>query len=129
MSRGEAVVNALLHTGRHTRNKYIDSQVGKPEKRESNQQARQLKRESKRQAKQLKRDQEKWDKNVTSNWYKAYNQAAEEANRTLIPELNKKIKGLDQNSAEYERYVEEEQAAFDKLYEKKFKEMFGSRPE
>ena len=118
MNRGEAIINSIFFTGNHTRNKYIDAQVGKPEKKSQNHSVK----------RQVKQDQKNWDKNVQSNWYKAYNQAAEEANRTLIPELNKKIKGLDQNSPEYKRYVEEEQAAFDKLYEKKFREMFGSRP-
>ena len=83
----------------------------------------------KKQAKTLKKNQDAWDDNVKKNWHNAYNAAADHANKVLIPQINKKYKGVNlldpKNNAKYEKEYE---AMFDKVYQQKFSDLFGDRP-
>lgn len=93
-------------------------------------------RELKKEAKQLKKTQKDWDDNVNKNWVHAYNKAAEEATKTLIPKINEKYKDHDFSDLSdpkikkiHEDYVNEYEMEFQNLYNKRFDEMFGKRPE
>lgn len=76
-------------------------------------------------AKLLKASQDKWDENFNKNWVHAYNNAADYANNTLIPKLDKKYGGIFVGS-DVEKHYER---AFNKFLTKEYDKMFGKRPE
>lgn len=86
--------------------------------------------------KELKKAQKKWDDNFQDNYMKAYNTAADKANKTLIPQLNKKYAKYDFSDLSdpkiksiHEKYVKEYSDSFTKLFEKEFDNIAGKRPE
>lgn len=77
----------------------------------------------------VRKAQKKYDRNLKRNWHKAYNKAADYANKVLIPEINKKYSSADlKNEATYKKYVNEYYKKFDKVYQQEVKNMFGERP-
>lgn len=83
--------------------------------------------------KELQKSQKKWDKNLSKNWWKAYNEASARANSELIPKLNNKYKNLFEieNWPETKRgkqYYAEFENEFNALYEESVERMFGKRP-
>ena len=86
--------------------------------------------------KELKKAQKKWDDNFQDNYMKAYNTAADKANKILIPQLNKKYAKYDFSDLSdpkiksiHEQYVKEYSDSFTKLFEKEFDNIAGKRPE
>lgn len=78
-------------------------------------------------AKKLKKAQKEYDKNVEKNWYKAYNEAADYMTKNVIPKLNEQYKG---DSWSYDKKVlAKYDETFNKIYQQKFDDMFGPRPE
>ena len=88
----------------------------------------------KKAAKKLAKDQEEWDKNYEKNWLKAYNEAADYANKVLIPKINAKWEdkwsklGPDEDD-NYKQYLKEHDDAFNEIFDKKITELIGKRPE
>ena len=86
----------------------------------------------KKQTKALQKSQKKYDEDVKTNWYKAYNKAAERSNAFLIPALNKKYKGVNfndpKNSSIRDKYEKEYADKFNTMYKQELKTLFGDRP-
>lgn len=102
------------------------------EKRAAEKAAKQTAKEEKNKKKaDAKRDR----KIANGGWVDAYNAAAEECNNNLIPKLNKKYEKYDfsnrQSNAKikkvYDQYVEEYATEWNKLYQTKVNELFGTR--
>lgn len=80
-------------------------------------------------AKKLRKAQKAYDKNVQKNWVKAYNNAANYANRVLIPEINKQYTpDMLKNPKTRRTYEAEYQRRFNEVYQMEFDKMFGKRP-
>ena len=107
--------------------------VSKRERKKQSAQAHKKERDAK---KELKKKKKKWDDNFQDNYMKAYNTAADKANKTLIPQLNKKYAKYDFSDLSdpkiksiHEKYVKEYSDSFTKLFEKEFDNIAGKRPE
>ena len=107
--------------------------VNKGKRKKQSMQAHKKERDAK---KELKKAQKKWDDNFQDNYMKAYNTAADKANKTLIPQLNKKYAKYDFSDLSdpkiksiHEKYVKEYSDSFTKLFEKEFDHIAGKRPE
>lgn len=90
----------------------------------------------KRQEKQFKKEEKKYDKAYRKNYYKAYNQAADYANKVLIPKINKKYEKYDFSNMDdpkvkriYDKYINEYQTMFKDTFNTKMKDLIGDRPE
>lgn len=81
-----------------------------------------VRRERRRQLK----NQKKWEKNVRNNWYKAYNRATNESNRTLDDfNSKKKYDNIDRDPKAYGKYVEDYCKRFNNIYVKELESTFG----
>lgn len=76
---------------------------------------------------------------MKKNWAKAYNKAADYANRVLIPQINEKytrkygvnwFSEASKNNAEnYQRYMKEYEDLFNQTYNETLESMIGKRPQ
>lgn len=86
----------------------------------------------------LEKAQAKYDKKVSKNWHKAYNKAADHANKVLIPQINEKYtkkygegwfkEASTNNTKEYHKYMKEYETMFNKSYQQAIVDVFGERP-
>lgn len=118
------------------RNRSTTTSNGKTGSRQSFKEKRIVKKEEKQKAKNLKKAQKDWDKNYEKNYVKAYNNAADIANKKLIPEINKKYANVDFSNlndpkvkAVYEKYINEYEEQFNSVFQKQYDEIVGKRPE
>lgn len=90
-------------------------------------------RAEKKTQKKLLKAQKKWDKSYEKNYMKAYNSTVDYANEVIIPRINEKYSKIikTENWADdpnYGKYIKEYEAAFDRIRDKKLKELIGERP-
>lgn len=118
------------------RNRSTTTPNGKTNSRQSFKENRIAKKEAKQKAKNLKKAQKDWDKNYEKNYMKAYNNAADIANKKLIPEINKKYANVDFSNlndpkvkAAHEKYINEYEEQFNSVFQKQYDEIVGKRPE
>ena len=118
------------------RNRSTTTPNGKTNSRQSFKENRIAKKEAKQKAKNLKKAQKDWDKNYEKNYVKAYNNAADIANKKLIPEINKKYANVDFSNlndpkvkALHEKYINEYEEQFNSVFQKQYDEIVGKRPE
>jgi len=90
-------------------------------------------KEEKRLQKTITKDQKKWDENYNTNWYKAYNKAAEYVNNRMS-DFNKKwekeFSGYKNwsESPKYQKYLDTYNNWFNSALKQTTNEMFGKRP-
>lgn len=93
-----------------------------------------VRRAERKAARKTKKAQKKWDKNISRNWWKAYNDAADYSNENFIDKLNKKYEKYDwtkndENTKKaYKAYVTEYANGFNSILEKSYRDTFGDRP-
>ena len=94
-------------------------------------------RVAKKKAKALAKSQKKWDKNHNKNWTKIHNATAKGLNSGVIDRINnrykKKYGDIDftdpKNSAIANKYYQEHQDSYDRLYNAQAILLLGKRPD
>lgn len=83
-----------------------------------------------------KKAQKAYDKAYRKNYITAYNQAADYANSTLIPKINKKYSKVDFSDLTkpgaqkaFDKYLAEYDESFNKVLNTKIEDIIGKRPE